>query len=374
MNALIVALLCVAAPAAATESDEPIKAFCIDFNWGPGGNNAFAGPGVWADAEPQEHVAWYEGLGVNTIQTFAVSCNGYAWFRGDVVPPQPELKHDFLTDMVRLGHERGMRVMGYFCVAANTRWSMEHSEQSYGADANINLIMTDEYLDFLAASIQDAVRKTGMDGFMIDWLWNPDRGRDKQGGTWLEAEKSLYEKVTGTPFPGEAALSEEQKLAYDRKNIDRVWSRIRDAAKSADPDCIIWLSCYDTTHSSVVGTKLFEEVDWLMNEHPDPAHLDKVLGGKRPEHQRVVQCLVGWGDQHNAYAVVTDKNCPVRDFYGFAKPGPTSLPRPIEEYRGHPISYFRGNDKNIATLARFYTGHLGKLDEAHALSPSLPRR
>ncbi|MBI2302740.1 MAG: hypothetical protein HYU66_27865, partial [Armatimonadetes bacterium] len=34
-----------------------IRAFCIDFNWGPGGINGFAGPGVWADASPEEHVA-----------------------------------------------------------------------------------------------------------------------------------------------------------------------------------------------------------------------------------------------------------------------------------------------------------------------------
>lgn len=29
-----------------------IRAFCVDFNWGPGGPNAFAKPGLWADADP----------------------------------------------------------------------------------------------------------------------------------------------------------------------------------------------------------------------------------------------------------------------------------------------------------------------------------
>ena len=68
-------------------AQDPIKAFCIDFNWGPGGVNGFAGPGVWADASPQEHIRWYVGLGANVIQTFAVSCNGYAWYKGGLVPP-----------------------------------------------------------------------------------------------------------------------------------------------------------------------------------------------------------------------------------------------------------------------------------------------
>ena len=35
-----------------------IKAFCIDFNWGPKGVNGFAGPGHWGDADPAAHVAW----------------------------------------------------------------------------------------------------------------------------------------------------------------------------------------------------------------------------------------------------------------------------------------------------------------------------
>jgi len=38
------------------EADKPIQAFCIDFNWGEGGPNAFAKPGLWADASPKDHV------------------------------------------------------------------------------------------------------------------------------------------------------------------------------------------------------------------------------------------------------------------------------------------------------------------------------
>ena len=65
------------------------EAFCVDFNWGPGGPNGFAKPGLWADADPAKHVAWYEALGANVIQTFAVSCNGYAWYKGGKIPAQP---------------------------------------------------------------------------------------------------------------------------------------------------------------------------------------------------------------------------------------------------------------------------------------------
>ena len=135
---------------------EVIRAFCVDFNWGPGGPNGFAPPGLWADADPEEHLAWYAGLGANVMQTFAVSCNGYAWYQGGKVPAQPGLRHDFTTRLVKLGHARGMEVMGYFCVAANTRWGKEHPDLSYGTPATFHLPLTDAYLNYLAEAITEA--------------------------------------------------------------------------------------------------------------------------------------------------------------------------------------------------------------------------
>ena len=60
----------------------------------------------------------------------------------------------------------------------------------------------------------------------------------------------------------------------------------------------------------------------------------------------------------DALSAVTNPNPPTRDFYGFAKPGDSSLPLPIEEYLSKPIDAFEGNDRNIATLARYYNGRL----------------
>ena len=63
--------------------------------------------------------------------------------------------------------------MGYFCVGANSKWGTDHPELSYGTPATLHIPFTDEYLDYLAQSMGDAMKKTGMDGTMIDWVWNP---------------------------------------------------------------------------------------------------------------------------------------------------------------------------------------------------------
>ena len=164
-------------------------------------------------------------MGVNVIQTFRVSSGGWAWYKGGPVPEQPGLKHDFLREVVRLGHKEGMRVMGYFCIAANTRWGQEHPDLSYGTPSTYHIPYTDEYLAYLSTAIGDAVKTTGIDGFMIDWVWQPKRLSTE--GKWIEAEKKLYQQLMGEAFPGEDKLSGKQDLEYSRKAIDRCWKTIR---------------------------------------------------------------------------------------------------------------------------------------------------
>ena len=135
------------------KTEQLIKAYDIDFNWGGGGPNGFARPGLWADANPADHVNWYADLGCNVIQSFAVSCNGYAWYKNGIVPEQPGLKYDFLTDQVKLAHEKNIRVFGYFCAGSNTRWGQEHPDLSYGIPASPHIPYTIQYLDYLLSLI-----------------------------------------------------------------------------------------------------------------------------------------------------------------------------------------------------------------------------
>lgn len=330
-----------------------IDAFCIDFNWGPGGANGFSPPGLWAEADPEQHIGWYAGLGVNVIQTFAVSCNGYAWYKGGkTVPPQPGLKYDFLPEMVALGHREGMKVMGYFCIAANTRWGELNPDFSYGTPSAYHIPLTTPYLDFLCESIREAIVRSKMDGFMIDWVWNPVRPE----GKWLECEKQSYSELMGVKFPGEEKLNSGEVLAYDRKAIDRCWSRIRLAAKTVRPDCIIWLSCNNLSHPTVQNSTLFKEIDWLMNEAGDLQGFESIRT-MTGIHTQLVTCLVGWGDKQNAREILSNPQAAGLAIYGFSPPVANTLPLPIADYLGKPIADFQGNDRNIATLARYYNGY-----------------
>ena len=337
----------------ASQADE-IKAYCIDFNWAPSNRRGkpFAAPGRWANSDPAEHVAWYKSIGANVIQTFCVSTNGYAWYKNGFVPEQPGLKHDFLPEVVKLGHKEGMKVMGYFCIASNPRWAEMHPELSYGSPTTYHIPYTDEYLDFLSKSIHDAVSRTGIDGFMIDWLWMPNRKSTE--GKWLECEKKLYKQLMGKDFPGEDKLSRKDDTAYSRKSIDRCWKAIRKAAKSANPKCIVWLTVNKMHHPHAVNSEMYKEVDWLMNEAGSVEEIHKVKGmvGK---HTQLITCLAVWNGQDASKTVPAAIKAGV-GLYGFTTPRDGKGLVPLKDIFNRQMTELSGDSKNIAMLARAYSG------------------
>jgi hypothetical protein len=334
--------------------EEAIKAYCLDFNWAPTHRRGrpIATPGQWANADPAEHVAWYEDMGANVIQTFAVSTNGHAWYKDSFAPEQPGLKHDFLPEMVKLGHDKGMKVFGYFTVGTNPVWAKLKPDQSYGVSRTYHIPYTNDYLDYLSESIHDAVSKTGIDGFMIDWVWMPKR--ESTGGKWIESEKELYQQLMGEVFPGEDKLTKMQDIAYSRKAIDRCWQTIKKAAKSANPDCIIWLTVNKMHHPHVTNSNMYKEVDWLMNE---AGSVEAVLKAKPMvgEHTRLITCLAAWNGA-DASKIVPAAIAEGIGLYGFTTPlsknGIVKLERIFEKQ----VTELSGDNKNIATLARAYRG------------------
>ncbi len=314
----------------------PIKAFCIDFNWARG---AASPPGTYAQADPAEHVRWYRDLGANTIQTFCVSYNGYAWYPSEVAPVTPGLKSsNFLGEMVNLGHKAGMKVMGYFTLGANPHWEKLHPDLIHGSDGDyIKIPMTLEYLDYFCRSVEDAMLKTGVDGFMIDWV------RPTQHKTWLPCEKEMYRQLVGEKFPESGPPPAEAAMEFDRRALDRAWRHIRWAVRSTAP-AVIW-----TNHPFLKneyplwnGHRLLKEVDWVLNEAPELEHLEWLRKQVGPR-TLIVQNLCGWeGHDASAWKKIDPEQF---GLYGFAK---------ADEKTTLPDAEAKANVKNIEVLREAY--------------------
>jgi hypothetical protein len=98
---------------------------------------------------------------------------------------------------------------------------------------------------------------------------------------------------------------------------------------------------------------MYKEADWLMNEAGDMKRISaiKSMVGK---DTRLITCLAGWNRQ-DATKVVPEALKAGIGLYGFAKPAGNSL-LPLEQLLARPVNELKGDDQNIAVLARAYHG------------------
>jgi hypothetical protein len=144
-------------------------------------------------------------------------------------------------------------------------------------------------------------------------------------------------------------MDEARTLEFNKRALARCWDRIHAAAKKAKPDCIIWLTCFDLQHPQLEGSQMLREVDWLMNEHFDTQKLLDIRKTVGPG-PRLIQCVCGWGDRHNAAAVLADPNLKDIGVYGFARPDPETTLPPEDD---------SGNARNIAAMREAFRESAG---------------
>lgn len=331
--------------------DQSIKSFGIDFNWDKNGS---ARPGLYAPANPEEHVRWYKDLGANTIQTSCVSYNGYAWYRDSAVAPvTPGMTSDFLPEITELAHREGMLCLGYFCLESNPVWRSLHPEAVYACDSPSDgaidagsVICTDDYLDYFARMIQDALRKTDIDGFMVDWVRPPQR---RSCLPWLSLDKEMYRELMHQPFPLNAKPDSPEIITYDRRVLERAWIRIKEAVESVRP-AIIWTNHPFTRTDDPLwnGHRVLQEVDWVLNESPETEMLDWLSRQIGPR-TRIIQNLSGWVN-HDASAWKKIE-FPKYGLYGFAQADPATT-LPSTDYTPACAT----NQKNIKIIREAYHG------------------
>jgi hypothetical protein len=341
----------------------PIKAFDISFNWDATGP---AKPGLYGQADPAEHIRWHRELGGNVIGTSCVSFNGYAWYKDSAVAPvTPDMTHDFLPEMVELAHREGMLCLGYFCLSSNPVWRAQHPKEDFylwppmnKVSETINahsIIYTDEYLDYFARMIQDGLRKTDMDGFMVDWLRPPERGKPEDYGKqlpvadqrWLPREKQLYRELMRLQFPIHAMSDSPEIIEYERRLMERAWVRIKEAVASVRP-AIIWTNHPFRRSDDPLwtGHRVLKEADWILNESPEVEFLDWLHRQIGP-HTRIIQNLCGWKN-HDA-SIWKKVDFPTVGLYGFCQADPKTTLASADY-----MSMCAANQKNIAIVREAY--------------------
>ena len=97
---------------------------------------------------------------------------------------------------------------------------------------------------------------------------------------------------------------------------------------------------------------MLKEVDWVLNEAGDIATTESVrsmLGS----HTRLVTCLANWNGQDPTIVIPAAIKENV-GLYGFTKPVKGSMMPPVDYYLTNSVDSLKGDERNIAVLARAY--------------------
>ncbi|MBK7709776.1 MAG: hypothetical protein IPJ37_01525 [Bacteroidales bacterium] len=97
---------------------------------------------------------------------------------------------------------------------------------------------------------------------------------------------------------------------------------------------------------------MLREVDWVLNEAGDIATTESVrsmLGS----HTKLITCLANWNGQEPSVVIPAAIKEKV-GLYGFTKPVSGSMMPPVDHYLSSPVDSMKGDEKNIAVLARAF--------------------
>jgi hypothetical protein len=192
-----------------------------------------------------------------------------------------------------------------------------------------------------------------MDGFMLDWLYNPGGGKDPLPRfRWIPCEQKMYQELMNKPFPGANKITPEIELVFRRKSIERAWKQIRETAKRTKPSCLIWLSANNVLSKEYQGNSILKEVDWLLNELGNIENTEAMHQLATPDTQ-FLTCLAAWNKQDPRVTVPAALKHNI-GLFGFTKPVSGSLMPPVDYYLSKPLGDFKGDELNIAVLARVY--------------------
>lgn len=268
-------------------SAKPHISFHVDFNWDRLGN--IASPGLFSQANARDHIEWYKRLGVDTLYSFCTTVNGFAWYDSRIAPMTPGLESEFAVELAELGKAQQWTVMGYVCAGANAYWRRLHPDENH-AVARWHIPLTERYLDYLSASIRDALGKMPIDGLMLDWLL-------EVRPTWLTCERIMYQELFGEAFPS-VPVPPDVVTEFCRRAVERAWERIRSTTQEAKPGTLLCLSLNNGDRPQIQGSALLADADWVVNDFPDVS----MLAGLRAQCKataRLWQCVGGWGESQS---------------------------------------------------------------------------
>jgi hypothetical protein len=234
------------AQATAGESEPPrprlsesYREYCFDFNWVDklaGHIKPLSNYAALSAASEIEDLVKIES---DSLMVFCMSISGYMFYDSKVGVRHPSLQYDYLKEIIRLGHAKGIAMELYvptmwadYLIQQHADWGLRNPDGSLftaafgGFHPDLNSPAADWYVEV----IRELIPAYGGDAFFADGITFLKYGQS-------EFTVKKFKQDLGRPYPTSLTSDPDWRatLRWEIKQIDDYWQKLRAAIKERDP-------------------------------------------------------------------------------------------------------------------------------------------
>ena len=187
-----------------------------------------------------DHIDQLVAMHADSLMVFTMSISGYMFYDSKVGKRHPGLHYDYLKDMIRLGHEKGIAMELYvptvwadWLVQQHPSWGYRTPDgelytASYGGyHPDPNSPASDWFVDV----IRELIPAYGGDAFFADGISFPRYGQS-------EFTVAKFKKDVGRDYPQSLAADPDWRatVRWEAQQVENFWKKLKDAVK-AGPAC-----------------------------------------------------------------------------------------------------------------------------------------
>ncbi len=250
---------------------ESYREYCFDFNWVDKLDGHVKPLSNYAHLSAASEIEELVKIHSDSLLVFCMSISGYMFYDSKVGVRHPSLQYDYLKEIIRLGHEKGIAMELYvptmwadYLIQQHPEWGLRNSDGSLftaafgGYHPDLNSPAGDWYVEV----IRELIPAYGGDGFFADCITFTKYGQS-------EFTVKKFKQDLGRPYPTSLASDPDWRatLRWEIKQIDNYWQKLRNAIKERDPRVEVTFNC-------LPGPEIAMPAIWWVGFVPMPPHLN----------------------------------------------------------------------------------------------------
>lgn len=213
--------------------------YCFDFNWVDRLDRDGKPLADYSKLSARDHIQQLVEMHADSLMVFTMSISGYMFYDSKVGERHPTLQYDYLKEMIRLGHAKGIAMELYVptmwadrLIQKHPSWGMRTPQGDLytGAYGGYHPDINSPAADWYVEVIRELIPAYQGDAFFADGISFMEYGQS-------EYTVKRFREEMNRDYPRSLAEDPDWRatVRWEMAQIDRYWNKLKRAVKERDP-------------------------------------------------------------------------------------------------------------------------------------------